>query len=96
MTDTIRGGAYKLPDGSWVNANGKKIPAPKDLPNYEGEALPGNLITAQPVPGSQVMLTVPTPQPPPSAEDEFEKPEEEVTEEDTPAKKRSVSKKVKG
>lgn len=30
MAQTIPGGAYLLPDGeTWVNANGKPIPAPK-------------------------------------------------------------------
>lgn len=28
MADTIKGGAYLQPDGTWVNANGKKIPPP--------------------------------------------------------------------
>lgn len=32
MTNTIPGGAYRLPDGTWVNAQGKRIPAPKELP----------------------------------------------------------------
>jgi hypothetical protein len=32
-TDTIPGGAYKTSDGRWVNAQGKPIPEPKNLPN---------------------------------------------------------------
>lgn len=32
-TETVKGGAYKTAEGRWVNANGKPIPEPKDLPS---------------------------------------------------------------
>ena len=39
MTDTtVKGGAYQLADGSWINAKGKPIPAPKGPVYKQSEA----------------------------------------------------------
>jgi hypothetical protein len=45
MTDTIKGGAYQLQDGSWVNGKGKKIPAPSGpIYKIEEEEVPAPVV----------------------------------------------------
>lgn len=79
MANTIPGGAYQLPNKTWINAEGKPIPAPKG-PIYESreEALPLEEALAP--------ETVT-----PGAEDEYSAEKDLVEEEDRPRARKKKS-----
>lgn len=96
MAETVNGGAYQNPDGSWVDANGKRIAKPAKFPERTdreaarimvaqqalaaGQFFPGQVLTT----GSSIL---------PSGE-EYEKPEDELPEGE-PEKARKSTKKQK-
>lgn len=86
MKSNVPGGAYQLPDGSWKDANGKRIAAPRGDVYERPEEV---ALTAEEVtPGSELlrarMAAIPG--------EEYEKPEDDL-EEGQPEKARRVTKK---
>lgn len=77
MAETIAGGAFMLPDGSWINAAGKKIAAPRGDVYIRPEE-PAILTPGQVTPGAD--------------EDEYGVDPDLVTEEETGRKKASKKK----
>ena len=78
MAETIRGGATRNPDGSWINANGERIAAPNGSVYVRPES-PAVVTDEQVTPGSGAL-------------DEYATPEDEL-EEGNPSKTRRVTKK---
>ena len=74
MPQTIRGGAYQLADGSWINAAGKPIAAPNVSELYEREEVVLIRTPNQVTPGAGLLGTG----------DEFARPEEQISEDDQP------------
>lgn len=81
MAETIPGGAYKLPDGSFVNAEGKRIAAPRG-PVYIRPEEPETISEDQITPGASLL-----------GEDEFGADPDMVTEEPSGRKRVSTRKK---